>query len=243
MGTMIVYFDESYDNARQYLLYGALFVPAESTLHRRFLEVRRELSFHPEVKYTKCRNPRAVKVYKCVVDAFIEDQAYFRCIVVDQHKFDYSGFARPDEPRALAKARSYKKFAEMLLHPNIRGITNAVLLADALTRCHGDQFLERIGERFNPPGGIPTFRHLAEVSSKIEEYQCLQVCDLLLGCVLNNLKPPENRFKTAIREYLCSRLNLPNLLYSTWKDVPLREVRAPTTKFNVWYWSAIKEPR
>lgn len=240
---MIVYFDESYDNARQYLLYGALLVPAESTLHQRFLQVRRELNFLPEVKYWKCRNPRALTVYKRVIDAFMEDEAYFRCVVVDQHKFDYSGFGRPDESDALAKARAYKKFTEMLLHPHVQGVTNAVLLCDELTRCRGDQFLERIRERFNPPGRAPTFRHLAEVSSEIEEYQCLQVCDLLLGCVLNNLKPAKNRFKIAIREYLCDRLKVPNLLPSTWRDVPLRQVRAPTTKYNVWYWSAKKGPR
>lgn len=240
---MIIYFDESYDNEHHYLLYGALFVPPSSTLHRRFSAIRRETKYHPEVKYACCRNGRALSVYKEVVDAFLEDQAYFRCVVVDQHRFDYARFARPDESRAIAQARAYKKFAEMLLHPHLAGVTNAVLLADDLKRCDGDEFLERIGERFNPPGGVPTFRHLAEVSSEIEEYQCLQVCDLLLGCVLNNLKPPRNRFKNQIREYLCSRLGVQSFLRSAWKDVPLAESRDPATKFNVWYWSAKRWPR
>ena len=234
---MIVCFDESYDNDRNYLLYGALFVPPSSTLHRRFLRVRDEMSFRPEIKYHRCRNPRALAACKRVVDAFIDDPAYFRCVVVDQHRFDYRRFARPDEPTAIAQARAYKKFAEML-HPHLRQITNAVFLADKLTRCDGDQFLERIRDRFNPPGKQPTFRHLAEVSSAIEEYQCLQVCDLLLGCVLNNLKPPGNRCKKEIREYLCSRLEVRNFLLTTWKNVPLRDAVLPTTKFNVWFWSA-----
>lgn len=240
---MIVYFDESYDNARNYLLYGALFIPRRSTLHQRFLRVRREMDYRPEVKYHKCRNPGALRVFKKVVDAFIEDSAYFRCVVVDQYGFDYSRFARPDESLAIAQARAYKKFAEMLLQPNLENVRDAVFLADALKRCDGDEFLERIRERFNPPGRPPTFRHIAEIASNTEQYQCLQVCDLLLGCVLNNLKPPANRFKNEIREYVCSRIEVPNFLISTWKDVPLADARKATTKFNVWYWSAKKKPR
>ena len=152
-------------------------------------------------------------------------------------------FARPHETLALAKARAYKKFAEMLLHPSVKGVTNAVFLADKLTRCRGDDFLEQIRVRFNPTGAVPTFRHLAEVPSEIEEYQCLQVCDLLLGSVLNNLKPTGNRYKNEIRQYLCSRLGVRNFLLSTWKDVPLVKAQDPTTKFNVWYWGANKKPR
>lgn len=237
---MLVYFDESYDNSRHFLLYGALFLPRNSDLHQQLLMIRQEKNFRPEVKYTRCRNARALDVYKCVVDAFIKDCAYFRCVVVDQDGFDYRRFVQPHESASLGKARAYKKFAEMLLHPNLDGISNAVFLADKLTRCNGDEFLERMRQRFNPPGEIPTFRHLAEVPSSVQEYQCLQVCDLLLGCVLNNLKPPGNKFKIEIRQYLCSKLGVPNLLPSTWKDVPIAETRKRTTKFNVWYWGKKK---
>jgi len=240
---MIVYFDETYDNEHHYLLYGALFVPSEARLHQRFLDVRRELNFLPEVKYTRCRNERNLKVCRRVFDAFMEDTAFFRCVVVDQHGFDYAMFARPHETLALAKARAYKKFAEMLLNPNVKNIANAVFLADKLTRCRGDEFLERIRERFNRPGQVPTFRHVDEVNSRLEEYQCLQVCDLLLGCVLNNLKPTGNAYKNEIRQYLCSRLGVRNFLLSTWKDVPLVKAQDPTTKLNVWYWGANKKPR
>ena len=51
---MIVYFDESYDNDRHYLLYGALFVPPESGLHQDFLSLRRETGVTKEIKYTDC---------------------------------------------------------------------------------------------------------------------------------------------------------------------------------------------
>ena len=240
---MIVYFDESYDNQRHYLLYGALFVPSSSMLHQRFQRVRQEMNYQPEVKYNRCRNQRALSICKRLIDAFVEDVAYFRCVVVDQHGFDYSKFAQPHESLVIAQARAYKKFAEMLLDKNLDGIENAVFLADKLTRCNGDEFLERIRERFNPPGRAPTFRHLDEVSSSIEEYQSLQVCDLLVGCVLNNLKPTTNRFKNDIRMHLCSRLGVPNFLLSTWKDVPLAAARKPSTKFNVWFWSAKNKPR
>ncbi len=239
---MIVYFDESYDNDRHYLLYGALFIPPTSTLHQRFLKIRQETDYRPEVKDNRCRNQRALMVCKRIVTEFLEDQAYFRCTVVDQHGFDYSLFGRPDESNALAQARAYKKFAEMLLSPHVRNVRNAVFLADELKRCNGDEFLERIREEFNPPGRAPTFRHLAEVPSNVEEYQCLQVCDLLLGCVLNNLKPPSNRYKIAIREYLCERRKVPNFLLSTWKDMTRKDSMNPSVKFGVWYWPK-KRPR
>ena len=239
---MIVYFDESYDNAHTYLLYGALFAPRASTLHKRLTAIRQETGFVGEIKYTSCKNARNLDVCQRVIDAFVKDAACFRCVVVDQHGFDYSYFGRSDEPAALKQARAYKKFAEMLLAPNVANLKNAVLLVDAMTRCRGDEFLERMHERFNLRGGGCTFRHLAEVSSSLEQYQCLQVCDLLLGCVLNNLKPTRNRYKNAIREYLCKQLGVPSFLLGAWKDVSLAEVRRPETKFNVWYWSARKKP-
>ncbi len=240
---MVVYFDESYDNEHNYMLYGALFVPSSSTLHQRIDEARADLQFSYEIKYTRCKNPRVLRAYKRVVDEFIHDDAYFRCVVVDQHRFDYSAFGRPDESLALKQARAYKKFAEMLLAPHLTGLKDAVFLADGMTRCHGDEFLERIAQRFNPPGGKRTFRHLAEVRSGLGQYQCLQVCDLLLGCVLNNLKPTRRATKNDIRTYLCERLRVGSLLLSEWASVPLADAKKPSTKFNVWYWKATKKPR
>ena len=240
---MIIYFDESYDNPRHYLLYGALFVPPNSTLHRRVSEIRAEMNFTREIKYNRCKSPATLRVFERVVDAFIDDAAYFRCVVVDQHGFDYSTFGSASEPLSLKRARAYKKFAEMLLHPHLSQIQNAVFLADQLTRCDGDEFLERIRERFNPAGAKTTFRHLAEVSSALEQYQCLQVCDLLLGCVLNNLKPTKKTPKNEIRKYLCNRLNVPSFLSSAWESVSLAEAKKCSTKFSVWHWRVKKKPR
>ena len=94
----------------------------------------------------------------------------------------------------------------MLLDQFVEHVRDGVFLADSMSRCPGDEFLERIRERFNPENGKRTFRHLEEVSSKRLEYQCLQVCDLLLGCVLNNHCPPPNSYKKEIRTHLCRRL-------------------------------------
>ena len=123
---MVIYFDESYDNDHHYLLYGALFVPPTSSLHQRIDESRRKHDFDREIKYNRCKNPSTLRVYKNVIDAFVEDDAYFRCVVVDQYGFDYSRFGRIDETLALKKARAYKKFAEMLLEPNVSLLTDAV---------------------------------------------------------------------------------------------------------------------
>ena len=239
---MKIYFDESYDNEHHYLLYGALLVPDSSRLQQRVLGVRKERGYQGEIKYNRCRHPATLGTYERVVDAFMEDEAYFRCVVVAQQGFDYSVFGRPDEPLAIKQARAYTKFAEMLLAPNVESVRGGVFLADWMSRCSGDAFLERIGDRFNRPGGPCTFRHVGEVPSNRSEHQCLQVCDLLLGCVLNNLKPTKKLYKNAIRKYLCERLAVPSFLMSAWEHVPLSEARKPTTKFNVWYWQR-KKPR
>jgi hypothetical protein len=199
---MVVYFDESYDNEHKYLLLGALFVPRGSDLFRRLESVRSETGYQGEIAYTRCKNVMTLRVYKRVNDEFLLDSSYFRCVVVEKYYFDYSRFGRSDESLALKQARAYKKFAEMLLNPNVTDVHDAVLLADQLTRCRGDEFLERIADRFNAPNGQTTFRHFAEVSSEQRQYQCLQVCDLLLGCVLNHLVPAMKPTKNEIREYL-----------------------------------------
>lgn len=193
---MIIYFDESYDNAHRYLLYGALFIPSSSTLHHRFSLIRAETGHVAEIKYNTCKNNSRLSICRRVVDAFMEDTAYFRCVVVDQHGFDYSRFGRSDEPLSLKQARAYKKFAEMLLNPHRSYLENAVFLADHMSRCRGDLFLESLRACFNANAQRPVFRHLEEVRSNREQYQCLQVCDLLLGCVLNNLKPAKKPAKT-----------------------------------------------
>ena len=241
---MIIYFDESYDNNRHYLLYGALFIPPSSRLHQRIRALRAQTGFPGEIKYSTCKNNFRLGICRRVVDAFIEDSAYFRCAVVDQHGFDYSGFGRPDEGLTLKKARAYKKFAEMLLDPHRLYLNDAVFLADELTRCHGNHFLESLRVCFNRPGAKTVFRHLDEVSSDKEEHQCLQVCDLLLGCVLNSLKPTTAKVtKNQIRAYLCQRLDVPNFLYSTWKTAGRAAASDPGVKFNVWYWRAKMKPR
>ena len=161
--------------------------------------LRREQNVTKEIKYKHCKNPSTLAFCKRLVDLFMEDSAYFRCAVVDQHGFDYSGFGRSEEePKAIKQARAYKKFAEMLLAPNVEDISDAVLLADALTRCSGDEFLERICDRFNPPGGKRTFRHCAEVDSKQDQYQLVQVCDLLLG--LRSQQPQAGEQKNEKRD-------------------------------------------
>jgi hypothetical protein len=131
----------------------------------------------------------------------------------------------------------------MLLHPFVAGLNDAVLIADDLKRCRGDAFLEMIVQRFNPEGAEPTFRHVTQVSSSLRQYQCLQVCDLLLGCVLNNLAPPGNQYKIDIRTYLCEKLDVSNFLRTTWRDIRLDDVIASCPSFHVWYWNAKKKPR
>jgi len=78
---------------------------------------------------------------------------------------------------------------------------------------------------------------IEEVKSDLEQYQVLQVCDLLMGCILNNLVPTKNRYKNDLRQYLISKLGCKDLLRDTWKKYSKRYVEEYSPKFNVWYFT------
>lgn len=246
---MLIYFDESYDTPNfRYLLLGALFNPHPRFLHRCLTEIKRKNNFIinggvlGEIKYNYCKTQRDYEVCRRAIDAFFESTSWFRCIVIKQEDFDLNRFGKPYEQDKIKRARAYKKFAELLICHNTENIHGGVLLTDQLTRCSKDLFIEKMNDLFCASGKeysenkkIPTLTRVEEIPSHLEQYQVLQLCDLLMGCILNNIFPTKNKFKNLIREYLITKLGVKNLLVESWEKYSKNLVETVYPKFNIWY--------
>jgi len=83
---------------------------------------------------------------------------------------------------------------------------------------------------------FPTLRDVMDIPSHMEQYQVNQICDILMGCILNNLVPSRKREKVLLRQYLVSKLGVKNLLRESWGHYSKRYVEERWPKFNIWYW-------
>ena len=124
----------------------------------------------------------------------------------------------------IKKARADKKYAEMLISSNTKHTVNGVLLTDELTRCNGDEFIEKMKETFCIPGSEfswgkkdPTLKDVMDVRSDKEEYQVMQR-------------------KNEIRKYLLKNLGISTLKETYWSQFKRWESEDNHPKFNVWYW-------
>ncbi|HPY08395.1 MAG: hypothetical protein ACOX0H_00985 [Patescibacteria group bacterium] len=249
---MLIYFDESYDQERQYLLLGTLFNPHPKFLHQKLLEMKKKYNYLDqngkalEIKYNNCINKKR-EIMNCeAIDIFMRSTSYFRAIVIDQNLVNLDKFGRKNEEKKIKMARAYKKFAELLLSHNTENIYNGVLLTDKLTRCQGDKFIEIMKHDFCLINGQycndnhkPTLKDIADINSSLEQYQVNQINDILLGCILNNLKPTSNKHKNNVRDYLIKKLNVKDLLPTTWNAYSKTDAEKFYPKYNIWYWKPI----
>lgn len=246
-----MYFDESYDMNKEFLILSALFSPRPKRLHSAMLNVKvaehyLDAAGEPlEIKYSTSDTSRRSRVACKCVDCFAMSPSWFRAIVIETGagKFDLNYFGRRFESDAMKWARAYKKFAELLLSHNCSGVENGVLLTDRLTRTKGDLFLELLRETFSQPGLAystgktqPIFRHIQEVDTALPKYQVGQIGDILMGSILNALRPTKNRFKRRLRNHVVNVLSLPSLLPSYWQQLAKWQIEAMHPKFGIWYW-------
>jgi len=246
---MIIYLDESYDHDHQYLLFGALFNPHQKFLHKNISDIKKKHNFYSkdgklrEIKYNYVTDNTRLLIAKRLIDIFFESTSWFRAIVIEEKIVDLGRFGRKWEPEKIKRARLYKKFAELLIAHNTENVFNAKLFVDELTRCQGDKFIEILKQEFCLPFGkhsssseIPTLKDIREIHSHIEEYQVNQVGDILMGCILNNLRPAQKQQKMELRNHLIKKLGVPNLLPEFWKYYSKNYVETNWPKFNIWYW-------
>jgi hypothetical protein len=122
--------DESGTHSDQWLVIGMLFVPGHGPLHAALCDVKNRHSYlnvspkhrgrYKETHFQQFRSPRDVAVGKDWIDLFIQHNCYYRCIVVDWSIWNGKYFGNAFEAEALKKRRAYKKWAEMLLHPELK---------------------------------------------------------------------------------------------------------------------------
>lgn len=246
---MLIYFDESYDNDFRYLILGALFNPHPKFLHKELLQMKKKNNFIGkdgkalEIKYNNCNTKKREKMNCEAIDIFIKSTSYFRAIVIDQNLMDLEKFGKKSEDRKIKMARAYKKFAELLLSHNSENIYNGVLLTDEMTRCNGDRFIEIMKEDFCTIKGKhsnddnrPTLKEITDIKSHIEDYQVNQINDILMGSILNDLKPTRKEYKNNVRKYLIQKLGVKDLLQKSWDNYSKSAVEEFYPKYNIWYW-------
>ena len=173
----------------------------------------------------------------------MKSTSYFRAIVIDQNIMDLERFGNKSEDTKIKMARAYKKFAELLLAHNTEDVYNGVLLTDELTRCNGDKFIEIMKQDFCVIGGQhcndehkPTLKEITDIKSHLEEYHVNQINDILLGSILNNLKPTKKEYKNNVRLHLIKSLGVKNLLPETWNKYSKSFAESYYPKYNIWYW-------
>ncbi len=256
-----IYIDESGTHANSYLIIGMLFVPDHGALHSElckakdkigyFNNSRKRSSKYREVHFTRFRSNRDVELAKLWIDGFVKHNCFFRSIVIDWKIFDGRFFGDPFEPEALKKRRAYKKWTEMLLQPEISTpstieIRNAELYLDRLRIMYGYDVIDHLKDRFcgDYGGNHPYIKKFQHTDSSKDANQCLQLCDLLTGCLYQQLCPSSKQAKIQVREYLISKLaafGVREFRAEFWKGFSPKTLRKHFPKYSAWFWKPTEE--
>jgi hypothetical protein len=255
-----IYVDESGTHSDDWLIIGMLFVPDHGTLHSELCQAKESLAYfnaspkhsarYKETHLREFRSPRDVDVAKRWIDSFCKLNCYYRCVVVDWSLWDGSYFGDPFEPEALKKRRAYKKWAEMLLHPELKDPTGSNVICDArlfldrLRIAYGYDALSELKLRFteNYHGAAPYIKEFQDTDSWRDANQCLQLCDLLTGCLYQELVPANRAEKLAARDYLASSLKtfgVDRLAPGFWKQFNQTTLNQHLPKFSAWFWQPL----
>lgn len=248
-----IYVDESGTEAdSEWLLIGALFVPDHGPLHSALCAVKSKRHYFnkdqkrkarfKELHFSEFNTKRDLDVFADWVDIFLQHSCYFRSIVVAWSLWDGKYFGDPFEPEALKKRRAYKKWAEMLLHPEVKQLRNASLYLDRLRICYGYEVLAELEDRFVPEGYLgssPRIRDFKPAASWKDANQALQLADCLLGCVRQKLVPSSNARKLAATNILYEKLQSVGVKKrdaSYWRGYDPKTLTKHFPKFSEWYW-------
>lgn len=259
-----IYVDESGTHSDDWLVIGMLFVPDHGALHSDLCAVKERENYlngsakkkarYKETHLTKFKRQRDADVAKQWIDLFLKHACYFRSIVVDWSIWDGSYFGDPFEPSALKKRRAYKKWAEMLLHPELKDplggtpIRGASLYLDRLRIMYGYDVIPDLEERFTKryQGEKPYIANFQHTESWKDANQCLQLADVLTGCVYQALNPALSTFKRQTWEYLQESLRplgVERLEAGYWKQYEPSSLRKHFPKFSSWFWRPTERSR
>lgn len=241
---MLIYLDESYQKS-ECLFIGALFLPGIKTrkkLHKQFKQLKITEGFVTndgklkEIKYSKLTNQYKLSLAKKAVKLFATcDDVFFRACVIHYKEDQLEKLGKQKGvPIKIKRAMLYTKATIQLIRNNIKEAKNSILLMDRLTRARGDRFDQIIRYKLGE-GDNPVLRHISYVDSKQGENHTIQICDLLLGAVLNEHYPASS-FKNAFREYVKKELGLPKLNSLEWKGKTQTKLEAHYPKFIIRFW-------
>lgn len=252
-----IYVDESGTNAQDWFVIGMLFVPDHGPLHSALCKIKEHLQYfnhspknrarYRETHLSHFRSPADLEVGCKWVDVFLQHTCYFRSIVVDWSIWDGRYFGKAFEPESLKKRRAYKKWAEMLLHhalrnpPDEQPIYHAHLFLDRLRVLMGYDVLDHLKDRFtaNYRGVSPYIESFTHTDSARDANQCLQLCDLLTGCVYQALCPAKKQIKQEMKTYMEQRLQeqgIQSLESGFWRQYSSTTLTQHFPKFSIWFW-------
>lgn len=248
--------DESYDRHGKFLLIGALFVPQDASLNPPIHEIKeRERYFArperrdtwKEFSFKAAKHPRDIRVGKSMLDLFHDHDCWMRVIVIDWSIFDPSYFGNPFEDDSVRERKAYKKWAELLLQPELRERPGGDLFMDRLARINGYDVASHLWDRFvsdpETEGRQPRLARLQMVRSHSDEHQGLQLCDLLIGSVTHALVPGSGgnicKRKCEVTDYALERLRplgVESFEPRFWRQYSKTTLREHQSKFSLWYW-------
>lgn len=250
-----IYADESGTHGDSaWLVIGMLFVPDHHVLHPTLCAVKDELGYlntspklsshYKETHFADFRSPRDARLGREWIDRFLVSQAVFRAIVVDWSLFQGKYFGDAFEDQALKKRRAYKKWAELLLQPEVYRLRDAAFYLDRLGVLKGYDVLSHLRERFtlNEFGEAwrnPRISTFQAADSWKDANQCLQLCDLLVGCISQGLTPGNNAAKRETSSYLYERLKPYGVKDSApgyWRGYSQAIMSRHFPKFSEWFW-------
>jgi hypothetical protein len=207
---------------------------------------------YKELHLSEFRSHRDVDVGKRWIDIFVAHSCYYRCVVVDWATWNGKYFGGPFEPEALKKRRAYKKWAEMLLQPELKlpdgqpRFCNAGFYLDRLRILSGYDVLDHLRVRFTGDyqGASPYISLFQHTDSWKDANQALQLCDLLTGCMYQALVPAQNAEKCEIRSYLdqvLARMGVVRNTPSFWRQYAQNTLTQHFPKFSAWFWRPTKK--
>jgi hypothetical protein len=247
-----IYADESGTHSEEWLVIGMLFVPDHGHLHSALCAAKERHGYfntgarkarYKEIHYSGLKSQRDADVSKQWIESFLGSKSFFRCVVVDGSIFEGRHFGDPFEPDSLKKRRAYKKWAEMLLQPELVNIRNATFYLDRLRILHGYDVIVSLKDRFlRTEHGEdlvrPRIKEFQATESWKDANQCLQLCDLLVGCVYQSLVPSKNPVKRQVMNYLYEMLKAHGVKSSAasyWRGYEAN-IRKHFAKFSQWFW-------
>jgi hypothetical protein len=246
-----IYIDEAGTHGWDWLIIGMLFVNNHAALHSDLVKIKNEEEYfnrspkrsskYKETHLNEFRNRRDASVAMRWIDSFLAHDCYFRSIVIDWKIWQGKYFGGPFEPEALKRRRAYKKWAEMLLHPEARRFVGAKLYLDRLRITYGYDVLDHLRARFTGryEGNDPWISSFQATRSWLDANQCLQLCDLIVGCIWQQLMPSTNEHKLTTRDYLYNSLahvGVAGRGPRFWKGYSKHTLTDHFPKYSEWYW-------